>query len=278
MHDETHNSNDNGIYCEGCWSDQQEFEEWDQDTDWKGCAEFEKIGSPRKFGIELETSSAPDCSEWAKGSGWGCKEDGSTNGPEFVSPILYGNDGYDSVMKFCNRLVKNDADIDSDCGYHVHLDLSDTTPAQRKAIALAYHYTRSVWESFTDKSRHDHLYAHRSTGSKRSAKPSYWDRKKIVNSPDKPLADTRYVWLNWRAFNRFQTVEVRSHEPTLDGLAVTNWVKAHATFIDYAKTKTVGQISRVFGSECPKTIMRELRFIWNDTELFNYYKCKSKGV
>ena len=272
---DVHCTENGETYCDCCY-DEYGGEDWDQDRHWSGCAEFDKIGSSRKFGVELETSESPNYSDWARNTGWGAKEDGSVSGKEFVSPPMYGNDGYASVMDFCNKMDRNGCEVTDSCGFHLHIDLSDTNASQRKSIALAYHYTRMVWESFTDSSRHDTYYARRSSSSRHYSSAD-WDRKKIVDGNDKPTAHCRYVWLNWNSFNKFSTVEVRSHEPTCDGRAVCNWIKAHTNFVDKVKDMTVGQVTRMFGSECPKTIMRELRFMWDDKELSDYYTRKAKN-
>ena len=248
-------------------------EEWPQKSGWTGCAEYDKVGSSRKFGVELETSDSPDYMEWAHGHDWGAVEDCSVRGMEFVSPALYGNDGYDSVMDFTARMVRNGCDVDEDCGFHLHIDLSDTSANQRKVIALAYHYTRKFWAACIDEDRRDVYYSRYSSGS-RHAHGDYWNRKAIVEGNDKPDCHERYVWLNWHAFDRHKTVEVRSHHATCDGREVCNWIKAHTNFVDYVKDMTIGEVTRIFGSESMDAIVRELRFAWNDADLSNYYGAK----
>jgi hypothetical protein len=266
-----YSSTDYGVYCTGCR--RSNGEEWDQDSHWSGCAGYDKIGSSRKFGVELETSYSPDYEDWADGHGWGAKTDGSTSGMEFVSPAMHGNDGYDSVIDFASKMDRNGCEVDDSCGYHVHIDLSDTSKEQRKVIALAYHYTRKVWSKFVDRSRRDTYYARYSSDSQHASEGD-WDRDKIMAGDDKPRGRDRYCWLNWSAFDRHSTVEVRSHEATCDGRAVINWVKAHTKFVDYVKGMTVGEVTRTFGSEQDSAIMRELRFAWDDNDLADYYQNK----
>jgi len=254
----------------------REGDEWDQKRNWTGCKEYDKIGSDRKFGVELETDESPDYEDWADGCDWGAKHDGSTNGMEFVSPPMRGNDGFDSVMEFTKKMDRNGCEVNDSCGFHLHIDLSDTDAGQRKSIALAYHYTRMVWESFVDESRRDTNYARRNVGSRHGI-GDYWNRTKILASNSKPEVSSRYVWINWDSYDKFRTVEVRSHEPTCDGETVCNWIKAHTRFVDYISKLTVGQVTRMFGSENKKEIMRELRFIWNDDDLSAYYTRKAKN-
>lgn len=267
-----YHSDDYGIYCTNCRS-HSHGDEWDQDYHWRGCDAYDKLGSSRKFGVELETSYSPDYEDWAHGYGWGAKTDGSTSGMEFVSPPMHGNDGYDSVIDFARRMDRNGCEINRDCGYHVHIDLSDTSKEQRKAIALAYHYTRKQWAKFVDCERRDTFYARYNVDSRHNGSGD-WDRDKIMGGDDKPDAYDRYCWANWNAFNRHKTIEIRSHEATCDGRAVINWVKAHIKFVDYVKSMTVGQVTRAFGSEQDGPVMRELAYAWDDAELTKYYKDK----
>jgi hypothetical protein len=47
------------------------------------------------------------------------------------------------------------------------------------------------------------------------------------------MAD-RYSWVNWNAYGKYGTCEVRSYQGTCDGLEVRNWIKAHTVFVDWA--------------------------------------------
>lgn len=271
-----HYSNDDGeTYCSRCRASHSE--EWEPKQNWSGSKDYDKIGSPRKFGIELESSKCDDYYQWAKDTDWGAKSDGSIEGMEFVSPPMHGNDGYDSIMEFCQNAIDNDCQVNKKCGFHLHIDLSDTTADQRKAIALAYHYTRKLWAKFVHPDRRDTSYARYSSDSQFN-RSGYWDRDKIVKSNDHPNVPERYIWVNWRSFQRFKTVEIRSHEPTFDSLAVVNWVKAHTRFIDCVREMSVGQVTRVFGCESDDAIMRELRHIWADHSLADYYLGKTRAV
>lgn len=265
---------EDGIFCADCHSDR---EWWEPNWQWKPAnMAYDKMGSNRRFGIELETDDAPHYEGWAYGRDWGAVEDGSTSGPEFVSPPLRGNDGFDSVVSFVDDMASNGCEQTESCGYHLHVDLGDTTPAQRKAIALAYHYTRKMWEGMVAPHRRDTYYASRTVGSQYNS--SYGDaitRDDILESDDKPTPKSRmrYHWINWLAFDKHKTVEIRSHEATTDSRAVINWARAHCLFIDYVKDMSCGQVTRTLGGEDTPTQLRELRLAWGD-ELTEYYAAK----
>ena len=263
-----------GSVCAECYNNHH-CEEWDQDFSWSGCNEFDKIGSSRKFGIELEISECDGYKDWAKFDGWGAKTDGSVDdGMEFVSPPMYGNDGYNSVTNFCGRLNDNGCDVNSDCGFHLHIDLTDCNDNQLKSIALAYHYTREFWNQCVSEERRDTYYAQLSSNSQHWSL-DHWNRDKILGSRNVPSANGRYVWCNWQAYHAHKTVEIRSHEPTTDAKTVLNWVKAHTRFVDYVKTLTVGNVTRIFGSEKLDVIFREMKFIFQDVELSEFYGMKT---
>jgi hypothetical protein len=156
----------------------------------------------------------------------------------------------------------------------LHCDLSGTTAEQRKSIALAYAYTCDFWFACVARNRQDNSYCHKNVTAGRV----YWDVDTIKAGSDFPgrgQGITRYVWLNWAAYAEHNTVEVRLHEGTLDGCAVTNWVKAHLRFIDAVKDMTPGQITRKFGKKTLKTQFRNMKDIWMDDELSTYYGRKA---
>ena len=277
---ETHSDNCRsigwGTVCEDCY-DSNHCEEWNQDFSWTGCSEFDKIGSSRKFGIELEIAECEDYREWGRYDGWGVKTDGSLDedGREFVSAPMYGNDGHKSIKEMCKRMNDNGCDVTDDCGFHLHIDLTDFSDNQLKSLALAYHYTREFWNQCVSEERRDTYYAQLSSDSKHWSN-DHWNREKILSSRNVPSANGRYVWCNWQAYNAHKTVEIRSHEPTTDSETIINWVKAHAKFVDYVKTLSVGNVTRIFGSENMQTIFREMKFIFDDQQLSEFYGMKTK--
>lgn len=263
--DECH-STDDGMFCETCAPN--DGEECEQKHNWTGTDDFDKIGSPRKFGVELESYDDANYSDWIGDTDWGAKPDGSTCGMEFVSPPMWGNDGYDSVMEFCQRAENDGIRPNNKCGFHLHIDLSDTNSEQRKAIALAYHYTRKMWADFIALDRRDTGYAAYSTDSEHHSDRRCWNEESILNGDGHPTGAPRYLWLNWQSYAKFETVEIRSHEPTFDGQTVINWIKAHTLFVDYIATLSVGEVTRIFSD--PENHHDTLRQIW-PTDLADHY-------
>lgn len=275
-HNDSRYSDDDGdSYCEGCMpeSDGRTY-----NVTRVNCSdECKEMRSKRKFGVELETHRCGRYSDWVGETGWGVKRDGSIEGMEFVSPVLSGDDGLASVRKVTGYMDSDEYEVHRSCGFHLHCDLSDTNAEQRKAIALAYCYSADVWELFVATHRRDNQYCRKNekTRHENAHHEGYWDRKKINDGSDYPQAPNRYVWLNWRAFEAHGTVEVRSHEATLDGSAICNWVKAHVRFIDFVRKMTPAQVTRVFGGKTKEQLFSEISKIWDDAALTAHYKAKS---
>jgi hypothetical protein len=238
---------------------------------WHGRNEYAKVGSRRKFGVELETSASDGWSEWVENTAFGAKDDGSVDGKEFVSPVLYGDDGLAAVDNLCNYAKRNDCRVNRSCGYHLHLDMSNESAEELRCIALAYAYTQEFWFACVDSNRRDNSYCHNNV----IGDTVYWDVDSIKAGVGRPRPNTRYIWANWSAYSAHSTLEIRLHHGSLDGREVCNWIKAHARFVDYVKGLTVGQITRIFGNKTVKAQMRNMRDLWKDAELSDYYAEKA---
>jgi hypothetical protein len=96
-----------------------------------------------------------------------------------------------------------------------------------KAIACAYLLTYNVWKQFVDSDRIDNHYCH-------ASRASISDVYGTKDFSGFAWNQTRYEWLNFVAYSIHSTFEVRLHHGTLDANEVCNWIKAHATFMDWA--------------------------------------------
>lgn len=228
---------------------------------------YDEIRSKRTFGVELESDECDGWRDWIGHTVFKSKTDGSIRGREFVSPILESDAGLHAIDEFCDHATGKVA-VDSRCGFHVHLGLADCSLSAQKSLALAYHYAYDFWNSCICESRHNTRYA--------KDHKSYYNRKDTINTEPNRLTSDRYVWVNWRALNKFGTVEIRSHEPTFDKLAINNWVKAHARFIDIVMDWSVGKVTRRFGSKTVDQIRKEVSSMWDDKPLADYYADKAK--
>jgi hypothetical protein len=95
-----------------------------------------------------------------------------------------------------------------------------------KAIACAYMFTYGVWCQFVDEDRVENPYCRQHSGSI----PELFSARCFDYFAD----SQRREWINFAAYAKHKTFEVRLHNGTLDAEKVCNWVKAHATFMDWA--------------------------------------------
>ena len=258
----------NYTYCEECASSRSI--EWD-------CGHFHPsqsykvVGSRRKFGVELETSNCPDSRELKGNTCFGCKEDGSITGMEFVSPILSSDKGLEEIEKFCHKANRMGFEVDSHCGLHLHVDVSNLTPRQLKRVAYAYKLTEKLWQSFVPEARRRNNYCRSLPWSlhnvTRVVDQETWNF--FVNSQD------RYFWLNVTAHRKHGTFEIRLHTATLEAEKVINWVKAHVRFVDSVKDLTTGEIDRLFGDTLEEQF-RGLSQCWDDSPLSDYYTARAE--
>jgi hypothetical protein len=230
---------------------------------------FERIKSARRFGIELETHQCDGYESIRDKSVFGAKDDGSIDGKEFISPPMSGDEGLEHVETFC-RLARS-WEVDKCCGFHVHLDMTGETLDALKSIVTAYAATEDVWSLFVAGSRRENSYCARLDHD-----PS--DLLHLCS-----LAEfgrfasgvSRYMWFNIAAYNGHRTFEIRLHGGTLDVRKITNWVKAHVRFADWASSRSREDIRRAFRGTVQDRFAK-LAEIWQDKELADFYAARAE--
>jgi hypothetical protein len=193
----------------------------------------------RKYGVEIETSTCPNHSDYDSQGNWETKADGSISGLEFASVVLSGYAGFAAIRDICEYAEENSWDVDDECGLHVHFDMRDECDDSRKAIACAYLMTYEVWCRFVDPNRIGGLYCGASKTTCAKVYGAKWFDEFAENQH-------RYEWINFQAFNKHRTLEVRIHEGTLDANRICNWIKAHAVFIDWASSVGWAKVRNTF--------------------------------
>jgi len=224
-----------------------------------------ELKSSRRFGIELETEECPNHTALRGKTVYGSKYDGSISGMEFVSPILQGDKGLWATRGFCTRARHMGFTVDSDCGFHLHIDVSNNTNLQRRHIAMAYAYTQSFWHSLVASYRaYDSSYC----------RPLDWNGECMVTTYNMPrFCDNqeRYIWFNVHSLESHGTFEIRLHEGTLDSKRICNWVKIHLRFADFVQDLKFRQIAAMFnvnGNQMAKAVMDT----WCDPALRRYFQ------
>lgn len=229
---------------------------------------YTNIGSFRKFGVEIETSSCPGYIDIKHETVFGCKPDGSVDGMEFISPVLYGDAGLAEIRRICDHAHRLEWKIDSSCGLHLHVDLSSESDENCFKVAHAYAYTYDFWTSFISNARKSNYYCtkHFYNGASFAGYTDFTDWCENV------VRGERYSWINWDAYLRLQTIELRHHSATLNGNKICNWVKAHTRFIDKVILSSKGQIVRDLAGCSISDQFEVISEWWDDDELSKFYK------
>ena len=223
-------STDDGCYCPDCAPNDDEADFSPSFRKMHDRIEYNRVGSSRKFGVELECISFDGHTDLNR-QAWGCKPDGSIpQGKEFYTAILNGNDGLKSVMALTDYAARNNWDVSNSCGYHLHINMKDEDSNGLKAIAYAYHLTQEVWESFVNSRRVGYSYCDKQCTSISDFQnlDSLDDWKRFSQH------NCRNEWVNWVAYTSHGSLEIRLHEGTVDSQGVRNWIRAHTTFADWA--------------------------------------------
>ena len=219
---------------------------------------YDRIGSTRKFGVELEFDGiASDYEDLETNTLFGAKEDCSVDGGEFDSPILYGDQGLAECENLLDLMEGSDWFPGSQSGYHLHCDVGDESAARYKSIALAYHYTYGFWKGTVTRGRRNNTYC-KSHVYRVSDIRNIGDTTNSIRS----FTDSydRYAWCNVASYGTHGTIELRIHEGTKSHKDVVNWAIAHTRFIDAAADMSTGQITRTFGgTKTASELFREIR-------------------
>jgi hypothetical protein len=253
------NENEDGDYC--C-SDCYDCDSWHSGDDIIGHV-FSELKSARRYGIELEYSDCPDYTSLRNKVVYGAKNDGTSGvEKEFVSPILQGDEGLQVTRNFLKRTRR--FKVSKACGYHLHIDCTSDKVAQLRAIAMAYHYTYTIWKQFVPDDRRNNCYC----------RAYRYDPVDIINDDFLDLIDmpeSRYIWANWESYKLHKTLEIRLHTGTNDQEKVINWVKAHLRFVDYVIGYTAMELHDLFKNADENELFQFMVTAWNDDKLADYF-------
>lgn len=230
---------------------------------------YNRTVSKRKFGIELEYNETPYQDDWNRmrtDTMFGAKNDPSVDGGEFYSPPMYGDQGIEQIEKFCEIANTHNFECGHGAGYHLHLDMTNETVEALKKIALAYHYTKSMWMAMVSSSRSSESFC----GSHAWSRGNIMNIDSLSGFTNFSRSLNRYTWSNWRAYTSHKTLEIRCHEATKSSVHVASWAIAHARFCDEVKECSVGRITRVFAQRSKNAKFRELRALLRDPELSGF--------
>lgn len=209
-------------------------------------------GDRRKFGIEIEYIGGYDglvremrsrglsvdyvgYSHAVTPGAWKIVTDGSVSGGyELVSPPLSGADGRRQVKKACEALQAAGCRINSSCGLHVHHDIHDLDAAGMGSLATLWSNNQRNINWLVAASRRDSSWAQPLSRAEVEQYQNLNDRTEL-RSQVQAIAYRRYRSLNFLAYVRYGTVEIRQHQGTLNAKKVLAWIALGQAVIRTAK-------------------------------------------
>jgi len=272
--------NSNSVLCQQCYGN------WQHENDsqrrnkgiyyWRpkaldvSIATYKRIGSKRKFGVEIETASCGRHFDLHGKTNFGCKGDCSISGLEFDSPILYGDEGLEYIEYFMEFADDHNWNVDEDCGCHTHYDMRDESDESLFRIAYAYAHTYDFWACFVPRYRRENGYCHELS----------YTLEDIRNAGQHSfsnwcLDNDRYDYINTGAYNQHITFENRLLEGSLDANDICSWITLHCRFMDHVKKLHFDALDQFFDKP-PRAIFTALAGIFDNTELTNWMASKSR--
>lgn len=254
-------------FCSDCYGT---AEVW-KTQPWSGeGGMFGNVGSERRFGVELETSSCNNHHDLHGNTEWGCVYECSTPGKEFVSPILQGDAGFQEIHDFCQMATNNRWGTNSSCGLHIHLDISNDSTEECLRIAYAYRKTYTLWKKFV---------SHHRAENSMCGSPQYSceDIRAHEHIEDFVECRDRFEFVNWRAYLRHGSFEVRLYHGSLNAREICNWVALHARFMDAVKGMSYDELDEKLGGNIRRHWPAMCELI-GDTNLLDYWRRKASRL
>lgn len=210
----------------------------------------------RKFGVEIEFFGAQDTAlnQNFRASGlevrnesynhatrphWKFVSDGSirgNNAKEMVSPVLQGTDGLKDFRKACKALRLSNAQVNTTCGVHVHLDANDYSIENFKTLLKNQYQVEVQIDRIMPRSRkaNNNTYCQGFRSNNQNTFFQKIDTCRTVNELAN-LFRTRYFKLNLQSFQRHGTVEFRQHGASTNFLKIKNWILICARLVEFSK-------------------------------------------
>jgi hypothetical protein len=190
---------------------------------------------------------------------WKLITDGSVSGSglELVSPILAGDDGFAQLTLVLETLTAAGARVDRSCGMHVHHDMGGLT-GEEIASFFEFYVDRQnsidllVAPSRRNGSQHSY-YTSRVTQTERDRIGASFRANRQAPGGD------RYRTINVQSFSRYETVEIRQHQGTLNAKKAVAWVKFGQSMITAARSG--------HGASVPTTVFEMIQSLTTDHDL-----------
>ena len=201
------------------------------------------------FGVEIETSegSLDDWSDLNVKSVY----DGSTSGPEYVTGVLKGDNGFNNLKKLCNS-VNESHKINKRCGIHVHVGGQFNRLFTIMILRLGYQIQDEIYRMLPP-SRLNNNYCKYipdyvmkmdfNNWRKYLGKYIHGDGNTLGKNANKKsrlgsYPSTRYRWINcinYSSASGKPTVEFRNHSASMDYNKIRNWTLICMAIVRFAQ-------------------------------------------
>lgn len=258
-------------YCSDCYDDNCDHGGggWEPRQFRPNSNAYQRVGSRRRFGIELEYNSTNNAKRTVDAlRHFGCKSEHC--GVEFYSSILQGDRGLSTIEDLAHYATDKGWQISQSCGYHLHLDMTGEATERLQVLAYAYLKTYHIWRRFVNEWRRNSCsFCHESSD----------DASEVRGMSNNEFRgwmrhSERYNFVNWNAHSDHGTVEIRLHYATSDAAEIVNWIKVHARFVDWALETDFQTIAATFNGRLAHDF-DALCEIWGSPGLRNYYRARA---
>ncbi len=238
-------------------------------------ASYERIGSKRKFGIEIETATCDSYPELFGHTHWGAKSDCTIGGKEFDSPILYGDEGFEQVEEILAFGSDHDWTADEYCGCHTHYDMRDESKDQLLSIMYAHSKCVAMWARFVPGHRASGSYSNLPGWGPSDLRDAVGRHPRAENLSDavRGLGLDRYEMINFAAYWDHNTFEVRMLEGTVDPDTICKWVTIQCRFMDAVKDMSFDELDEIF-NDCHEDNLATLADLIGDAELIDWLESR----
>lgn len=251
---------------------------------------FKKNPSSRFLAAEIEVSHL-DNSKHASGiekiiRQWGASlvEDGSLpdTGFEINTAPANGDLFIEQISQICTALRKADAQVNGDCGMHVHIDARDFTAYDIRRLSWMYDAVEEILFNMVSESRgesqfcaprvfnfsKDRLPIQEVKGEIITRVYNEGPGKKYSKNKSRKHGTSRYYALNLHSWFYQGTIECRLFGGTTNSYKITHWAMMWGQLLDYCSNHTDEEILDIIQNK--KSISLLHAFMENREDLIKF--------
>lgn len=257
--------------CEGGSSSQDYWRPTPLDI---SVVSYDRIGSKRKFGVEIETSRCGEYRNLCGRTHWGAKDDCTVSGMEFDSPVLYGDAGLEQIEEILAFGHTHGWEVDNYCGCHTHYDMRDENKDQLLSIMYAYRKSIGMWGCFVPSRRSSSSYCSMPTWCPGEMRSHVDGRShETFTAAIRNMCLERYEMVNFTAYFSHTTFEVRMLEGTVDPGTICKWLTIHCRFMDAVRDLSLNELDGIFNSDYAGDFETLANFI-GDSDLIDWLESR----